>query len=233
MGRGHPTSGLRDQRPSVQRRVAVLLVSNERLEHVFHPHWWRLIDASGGGLVGLIVAVLLAGVGLGPSSLVAAVVAVGSIAWIGIGIVRWRSELLLLTDRRVVFTRGVFTLRTSEKPLKHVNDVSTEQGLLGRLLDFGKVRIVSGSANGQEVVTYLHGPARLRQEISRLTQAGESASAATPQLPPASIVERIQALALLHRIGEISDEEFQRAKEQVLWGEDVKESEGDAGVGGP
>lgn len=39
-------------------------------------------------------------------------------------------------------------------------------------------------------------------------------------------------LAFLHRMGEISDDEFQRAKEQVLWGDGARESEGDV-EGGP
>jgi membrane protein YdbS with pleckstrin-like domain len=217
-----PTSGLGSLRPHTDRRVAALLDPNERAVLVVHPHWWRLIGASGGGLVGLVVAALLLGLGpFGPARVLAMVVGLASVGWILVGTARWYFEVLVLTDRRVVFARGVIARRTDEIPLKHVNDVRTEQGVLGRLLNFGRVRIESGNARGEELVTFIPSPERVRQALSTLALESEQSSGAEPATPgparnPSGFVAELERLSVLRMAGMLTDEEFERAKARIL-----------------
>ncbi len=231
MSRSVLTTGLGGLRPLTDRRVADLLDPDERAVLVVHPHWWRLLGASGGGAVGCVVAGLLTQLGSLPIlNAVALIIVLSSVVWILVGAARWYFEVLVLTDRRVVFSRGVLARRTNEIPLKHVNDVRTEQGILGRLLNFGRVRIESGNAKGEELVTFIPAPERVRQELSRLTldaQDRPSADAST-RSPRPDLVAQLTQLSLLHAAHRLSDEEFARAKAQLLGGGETSDREDEA-----
>lgn len=211
------------RRRSTDHRVAELLDPNERAVLVLHPHWWRLVGATFGGLVGLFIAINLAALGSVPLlGEVSAVVVVASLLWVVVGVARWYFEVLVLTDRRVVFSRGVIARRTSEIPLKHVNDVQTEQGILGRLLNFGRVRIESGNARGEELVTFIPQPERIRRVLSELSdRSGATETGTVPSVGASGgamreFVSQLERLTLLRMQGMLSEEEFQRAKAKLL-----------------
>jgi uncharacterized membrane protein YdbT with pleckstrin-like domain len=78
---------------------------------------------------------------------------------------RWEGDSLTVTDQRVVLEEGVF-LRTSKViPLNRVQDVSTVQTMLGRILDYGTVEIDAAGAGGAERFAYVRGPMRVRDQV--------------------------------------------------------------------
>lgn len=76
-------------------------------------------------------------------------------------IARWSSEFVI-TTRRVVIKTGLVSRRTVELNLLHVESVNVDQGILGRLLDFGTVTIV-GSGGTREVFAYIEHPLAFRR----------------------------------------------------------------------
>jgi len=123
-----------------------------------------------------------------------------------------------VTDRRVRFSRGVLLRRTSEIPLRHVNDITTEQGIIGRLLHFGRLRIDSGNALGDELVTFIPNPVRLRQLLAGLEDRQRFGG-----IPPvvnagdgSDRLSRLERLAILHAGGFLSQQEFEQAKASLL-----------------
>jgi uncharacterized membrane protein YdbT with pleckstrin-like domain len=81
---------------------------------------------------------------------------------------RWEGDSLTVTDQRVVLEEGVFQRSSKVIPLSRVQDVSTVQTLLGRVLDYGTVEIDAAGASGVERFAYVSGPVRVRDRLSVL-----------------------------------------------------------------
>jgi uncharacterized membrane protein YdbT with pleckstrin-like domain len=91
----------------------------------------------------------------------------------------WRSETLTITDQRVLYRRGVFGRFSRSTGLARVQDVTTGQGLLGRMLNYGTVEVESAARDGAEVFDHVPDPANFRNILfEQLHQGGHGA---TPQ----------------------------------------------------
>jgi len=81
----------------------------------------------------------------------------------------WRSNVLELTDRRVVLRTGVLSRNERSVPLAKVQDVTVSRGPIGRLFGFGDLRIESaGVVNTEIAVEQFRKVERIKQEILRL-----------------------------------------------------------------
>ncbi|HYW25122.1 MAG TPA: PH domain-containing protein [Terriglobales bacterium] len=89
---------------------------------------------------------------------------------------RWEGDSLTVTDQRVVLEEGVFQRVSKVIPLNRVQDVSTAQTTLGRILDYGTVEIDAAGASGAERFAYVRGPMRVRDQVSALVARSERAA---------------------------------------------------------
>jgi uncharacterized membrane protein YdbT with pleckstrin-like domain len=80
------------------------------------------------------------------------------------GLQRWGTEIAV-TDRRVIYKTGLIRRHTAEMNMDKVESVTVTQSLLGRLLDFGSVRI-RGTGEGLEHLHYISSPISLRNTIT-------------------------------------------------------------------
>lgn len=80
-------------------------------------------------------------------------------------LLRWDGDSLTVTDQRVVLLEGVFRRTSKVIPLVRVQDVSTVQTLLGRILDYGTVEIDAAGATGVERFAYVSRPMRVRDQV--------------------------------------------------------------------
>jgi uncharacterized membrane protein YdbT with pleckstrin-like domain len=78
---------------------------------------------------------------------------------------RWRAESYTITDQRIITKRGVIGRFSRSVGLARVQDVTTSQGLLGRLFDYGTVEIDSAGRDGVEVLTFVPHPSEFRNVI--------------------------------------------------------------------
>src|SRR5262249_49669290 len=74
----------------------------------------------------------------------------------------WNASILTVTDQRVILEQGIFVRTTKVIPLDRVQDVSTTQRLVGRILDYGSVEIDTAGAIPNELFTYAAHPEMLR-----------------------------------------------------------------------
>jgi uncharacterized membrane protein YdbT with pleckstrin-like domain len=81
---------------------------------------------------------------------------------------RWEGDSLTITDQRVVLEEGVFQRVSKVIPLSRVQDVSTVQSMLGRILDYGTVEIDAAGLSGAERFAYVRNPMRVRDQVSLL-----------------------------------------------------------------
>jgi uncharacterized membrane protein YdbT with pleckstrin-like domain len=92
-----------------------------------------------------------------------AVIALAALALLQAWFVRWITELAI-TSNRVIYKRGFLLRYTAEMNMDKVETVNVEQSLLGRLFDYGSIRVL-GTGQGIENLDNIASPIRLRNAI--------------------------------------------------------------------
>jgi len=77
---------------------------------------------------------------------------------------QWWITEIAVTNRRVVYKRGLIRLQSNEMNMDKVESVQVNQSVLGRMFDFGTVKIL-GTGEGFEVLRNIAGPIKLRNCI--------------------------------------------------------------------
>lgn len=152
-----------------------------------HKHWMAIARALAVPvlLVALVILVLDVAVGsvaganaaLSSIQVVLTLAALVSVAlWAGWVWINWLAAEITLTDQRVIQEEGVLVRSSQVIPLDRVQDVTTVQSLIGRLLDYGTVEVDTAGRVTNEVLTYVPGPQMLRDQIfvlsTRLRRGG-------------------------------------------------------------
>ena len=78
--------------------------------------------------------------------------------------VRVRSAEFVVTNRRVIIKIGVVSRRTVETMLSRVEAVTVEQGLLGRVFNYGTMT-VTGTGGTRETFEHLASPLEFRRQV--------------------------------------------------------------------
>jgi len=76
---------------------------------------------------------------------VALALLVVGLVWFGFYVVRWRAEAYLVTNRRVIKITGVLNKHAADSSLEMINDAVLDQSLLGRILGYGDLGILTGA----------------------------------------------------------------------------------------
>jgi membrane protein YdbS with pleckstrin-like domain len=138
------------------------LASNEQLVYRAHFHWlyrfaaWALLLASA-------IAALVLLEQDHPTWTGAALIGGGVVLFLAIMVPIW-AEQIAVTNQRLIHRRGLVRRSTEELQLSAVEEVRLEQGLLGRLLGFGRV-VVSGTGIEDVRLPALAEPVRLRRKL--------------------------------------------------------------------
>jgi len=77
----------------------------------------------------------------------------------------WWGTEIAVTNLRVVYKTGVVSRQTNEMNMDKVESVQVDQSIVGRLLDYGAVRIV-GTGEGVEKLLNVASPIELRNSIT-------------------------------------------------------------------
>ena len=76
---------------------------------------------------------------------------------------------LSITNKRVITKVGLFSRQTSEILLPKVESVEVDQGIFGRMLNYGTVT-VRGTGGGVAPAPAISDPLRFRKEVQRMTE---------------------------------------------------------------
>jgi membrane protein YdbS with pleckstrin-like domain len=82
-----------------------------------------------------------------------------------------RRDIWVVTNLRVIDERGIFTLFTKESPLEKINNLSYEQNIIGRMLNYGQIEIQTAAEDGATIYTLITNPKRLKEEIATARDA--------------------------------------------------------------
>jgi membrane protein YdbS with pleckstrin-like domain len=117
--------------------IALLLWADRLAADAVWQHYARLA----GGVVGVLGILLLLG------------------AWI-----RRRSTEIAVTDKRVIYKRGLLSRHTVEMNVSKIETVDVEQGLGGRVWGYGTL-LIRGTGAGFEPLVGIGSPLRIRNAI--------------------------------------------------------------------
>ena len=82
-----------------------------------------------------------------------------------------RRDIWVVTNLRVIDERGIFTLFTKESPLEKINNLSYEQNIVGRMLNYGQIEIQTAAEDGATIYALITNPKRLKEEIAMARDA--------------------------------------------------------------
>jgi uncharacterized membrane protein YdbT with pleckstrin-like domain len=139
---------------------------------------------------------------------------------------RWNAEQYIVTDRRVIQVRGVLSKRVTDSSLEKINDVELRQSLLGRMLNFGTVEILTAAGEeGANLMDRIEAPLAFKKAMLEAKHNHERGygylepayqpSRAAPNAP-ADIQRTLEELAALRDRGILSSDEFEAKKRELL-----------------
>lgn len=73
-----------------------------------------------------------------------------------------------ITNKRVIIKTGLFSRKTFEMNLNKIESVNVDQGILGRILGYGTIRIV-GSGGTRESFPKISKPLQFRRKFQEFT----------------------------------------------------------------
>jgi len=81
---------------------------------------------------------------------------------------QWWVTEIAVTDRRIIYKKGLVRRQTNEMNMDKVESVQIDQSILGRMLDYGDVTIL-GTGEGFETLRTISSPIELRNSITGTT----------------------------------------------------------------
>jgi uncharacterized membrane protein YdbT with pleckstrin-like domain len=152
------------------------LLPGENLVLKAHPHWITFIRSLIVPVV-LVLIVLWADFTILQSNykawnlplhfrtfLTLAVVAIAGL-WLIVVWIRWQSTSYTLTDQRIKIETGVFGRSEKVIPIDRVQDCTTKQSVVGRMLGYGRVEVDAAGAQGAEILDHLPSPGTFRDQV--------------------------------------------------------------------
>jgi Bacterial PH domain/Short C-terminal domain len=221
-----------------------LLADGERIALRTRQHWlatiidgrypWLLLIAS------LVLLLLSQNLGPGtPRDILGYLILAGvliSVAWLIKVYWTWLSQDYIITNRRVLKVEGIINKRSADSSLEKINDAVLEQNLVGRILNYGDLDILTAADVAIDRYrmlnqapafkrTMLNEKHELEGEFSRPLpgpplRAAPMAPAAPPPPPremaPEEVTRALASLADLRDRGAISAEEYESKKAELL-----------------
>jgi uncharacterized membrane protein YdbT with pleckstrin-like domain len=147
------------------------LLPGENLVMKVHQHWIFVVKSV---LipVALLILVVVSDFTFIPSlkvSNLALFLTLGVVAlallWLIVVWIRWQSISYTLTDQRIKIESGVFGRQSKMIPIDRVQDCTTRQSLVGRVLGYGRVEVDAAGAQGAEILEHLPHPATFRDQV--------------------------------------------------------------------
>jgi hypothetical protein len=160
--------------------------------------------------------------------------------WLGQIYMSWYAQDYLVTNRRVIRVEGILSKRSADSSLEKINDAVLQQSLLGRMLGYGDLDIMTAAEESVDryrmlsqaqtfTRTMLDEKHKLEQEAFQIPapplRAAPPPPEPAPAAPPAPAQRQMSSeeitgalgdLADLRDRGAISPEEYEAKKQDLL-----------------
>jgi uncharacterized membrane protein YdbT with pleckstrin-like domain len=106
--------------------------------------------------------------------IIAIVALVLFVPFVLIAFLRWLTTQYVFTNRRIITRQGIVAKRGRDMPLSKVQNVSFDISVMGRLLNYGALRIDSANAEGDLVIVDVPHVEEIQREVYRLHEEDDS-----------------------------------------------------------
>jgi membrane protein YdbS with pleckstrin-like domain len=145
---------------------------------IYRAHMSRLLF-----LPAIGVAALAVGAGIVSASIpgfwmtAAALAVIAAIVFLG-ELILYKSSEFAVTDRRVIIKVGWIRRRTMETMLGKIEALGVQQGMLGRMFNFGTIT-VTGTGGTQETFDRIGAPLEFRKQVQSAAMVADERRAAS------------------------------------------------------
>jgi Bacterial PH domain/Short C-terminal domain len=153
--------------PVLQARYAVLALVAALVAFVLA--WWLPSGGFTGSLAGLCGWLALIGFVIG-------------VVWLGWAVLRWQNQEYVITTRRVIQAGGVLNKEASDSSLDKINDARISVPMVGRILGYGDLEVMTASESGIERFRLLPDPVAFKRAMLDAKQDAEY-DLARPRMP--------------------------------------------------
>ncbi len=140
---------------------------------------------------------------------------------------RWNTEQYLVTDQRVIQVRGILSKRVIDSSLSKINDVVFRQSLLGRILNFGTIEILTATDELNNTMDRIAAPLEFKRAMLEARHNYVRGYSYSIQSSPMSATDHggyhtgdiqstLTELAALRDRGILSPDEFEAKKRELL-----------------
>jgi uncharacterized membrane protein YdbT with pleckstrin-like domain len=77
----------------------------------------------------------------------------------------WSNHMYVMTDRRVMQLSGVLNKEVVDSLIDKLNDVKTDQSLLGRMFGYGDIEILTANEGGNNVFRHIGRPLEFKRAL--------------------------------------------------------------------
>ena len=171
---------------------------------------------------------------------IALVLLVASLVWLVVVYAGWYAQDYLVTNRRVLKVEGILKKRSADSSLEKINDAILEQSVLGRMLGYGDLDILTAAETSVDQYrmlseaqtfkrTMLEEKHALEEEFLRVpapplraapvgapAPVAMASTASAPAMGSDQITKALGDLADLRDRGAISAEDYEAKKQDLL-----------------
>ena len=83
----------------------------------------------------------------------------------------WKNHAFIVTGRRVIQINGVLNKEVVDSLLEKINDVKTDQSLIGQWFDYGDVEILTANEVGNNVFHQISSPLKFKLAMMKAKEA--------------------------------------------------------------
>src|SRR5688572_14703055 len=184
----------------------------------------RSVAATFGGLLVFLALVLIgAGVAYATSLPAAGLLGTGMLLVVALVLgvlllgrwVWWRNKVYVVTNLRVLKLEGLVSKSHRDASLDKINDLVMSQSVLGRLLNYGDVQILTANESSAMTFHKLQDPVAFKRQILQV-RTREMADGPGLGAPAGDPIAQIQRLGELRAQGTITEEEFAAKKKALM-----------------
>ncbi len=211
--------------------VESLLGANEKIIIRRRQHWFIWVPRL------LLYALIAVAIAIASALLGAVTGGVGAFGVVFVAIplfliikelIDWWTEEYILTNQRIIQSEGFINKTVLDSSLEKINDVLLTQSVLGRVFDYGDIKILTSSTIGVNRLDKLASPVQFKiamvnaKGALRQTSDGEDLGAArtakggADAVAIAEVSDRLEELDDLRKKGLISEQEFQAKRAELL-----------------
>jgi len=197
------------------------LMSGETIGRETHLHWKIYVPAMiFFALSILLFAVVFSGGQGTKAAMPVPMVFLGAAVLAAIvgSVMRSASEFAV-TNKRVLVKTGWLRRHSTEILLRQVEGITVDQGILGRILDYGTI-VVEGTGSDRTPYKGIAGPLKFRMAVQeQIERSISQTNAPGPQPPAPPQNDPYAALLKLNELKEkgiLTDEEFSKEKRKIL-----------------